>query len=296
MKICNRLFVTLKVICVSYLINETLSSSPYDRIFEWEVIPDIETRTTLNVLQKYHNASAILHFIELTHNFSNNNNNKGCLRESLSTLNFTVKVSSYKSFSLQAETALKTSNLLTNLFTIHRNESLPTPVLHKEFFWSLVRANVQSDPLIFGSGIAFSANAFLNSNNNKNNNNNNNVWRFAPYAFRDLTNNSTINSIRFNDLANTSPPEKSYDKTLMKSSQSDNYSLSGDWFWAFATTNYSELLSQWHKKEANFLISIDEGVWTSPYFDCGATNTWLITYIVPFFGSSLNDKHKMEFK
>jgi hypothetical protein len=294
MKICNHLFVTLKVICVSYLINETLSLSSYDRIFEWEVIPDTETRTTLNVLQKYHNASAILHFIELTHNFSNNNNNKGCLRESLSSLNFSVKVSSYKSFSLQAETALKTSNLLTNLFTMHRNESLQSPILNQEFFWSLVRANVQSDPFIFGSGIAFSANAFLNSNNK--NDNNNNLWRFAPYAFRNSTNNSTINSIIFYDLANTSPQEKIYDKTLMRSSHSDNYSLSGDWFWAFATTNYSALLSHWHKKEANFLISIDEGIWTSPYFDCGATNTWLITYIVPFFGSSLNDKHKMEFK
>lgn len=40
--------------------------------------------------------------------------------------------------------------------------------------------------------------------------------------------------------------------------------------------------------------TIDDGFWTSPYFECSLLNAWVVTYAVPFFGpSSLN---KLEFK
>lgn len=268
MKNKNYLLLCLSLICLSTQTRRSLSSSASDSEKVWNHIKDPNQKHILNVLHEYHNASAILHFIELTHNITNS---KNCIRQSLSSLNFSVKYSNYKKFSLQSETALKTSNLLTNLFTI--NESLPPPVLHREFFNSLVRANLQSDPFIFGSGIAFNAKAFAGSGTND--------WHFAPFAFRNVTNNQIISIDLSSQWTGVS---QGYNM------QTDNNSLSGDWFWAFATNNYKEILSLWHKNIShNFLQTSESGVWTSPYYDCGATNTWLITYVVPFFGSSYSD-------
>ena len=66
MKNKNYLLLCLSLICLSTQITHSLSSSTFD----WELIGDQNDRQTLNILQKYHNASAILHFIELTHNIN----------------------------------------------------------------------------------------------------------------------------------------------------------------------------------------------------------------------------------
>lgn len=251
----------LLFVCLSAQTKRSLSSSTP----EWELIGDLSDKQTLNVLQRYHNASAILHFIELTHNITNS---KNCIRQSLSSLNFSAKTSHYKKFWPQSETAVKTSNLLTNLFTA--NESLASPVTQPEFFESLTRANLQSDPLIFGSGIAFRDKALAEKSPASS------EWNFAPFAFR----NGSIVCI---DLSKEwSGVAHAYS---MQHFRPDNCSLSGDWFWAFAIADYRNKVNQWHKNSSNnFLITSDLGVWTTPYFDCGVTNKWLITYLVPFFG------------
>lgn len=35
----------------------------------------------------------------------------------------------------------------------------------------------------------------------------------------------------------------------------------------------------------SFNLNLDDGRWFSPYFDCGVSNTWLLTYSIPFFAS-----------
>ena len=251
-------------VCLSSQTKRSISSST----FEWDLIGDLNDKQTLNILQKYHNASAILHFIELTHNITNS---KNCIRQSLSSLNFSAKISKYKKFLPQSETAVKTSNLLTNLFTT--NESLPPPVKNREFFESLVRANLQSDPLIFGSGIAFSDNALTDKSPTAS------AWNFAPFAFRNSSIVCVDLSKEWSGVANT------YN---MQHLRPDNGSLSGDWFWAFAIKDYHKKVNEWHSNTSNInRITSETGVWTTPYYDCGVTNKWLITYLVPFFGSAL---------
>ncbi|XP_054168209.1 probable G-protein coupled receptor 158 [Oppia nitens] len=274
----HHLIYLILLITIINLTHRSLSSSTYERGVEWGVIGSQKDWIVLDLLQKYHNASAILHFIELTHNISNINANT-CVRQSLLSLNFSVKSSSYQKFSHQSESALKTANLLTNLFTV--NESLPPLVLHKEFFESIVRANVQTDPYMFGSGIAFSANSFANNND----------WHFAPYAYRNVTNKQIVLS----DLTRSwSSVANHYN---MQTFRTDNYSLSGDWFWAFATNHYGQHLHEWHNNPNNgLLMKSESGIWTTLYYDCRVTNTWLITHIVPFFGSSLTDTTKRDLK
>ena len=31
------------------------------------------------------------------------------------------------------------------------------------------------------------------------------------------------------------------------------------------------------------LVNYDDGLWSTPYFDCGGGNIWMMTYTVPFF-------------
>lgn len=291
----NNFSIILSLICVIHSFQLTSSSSkPYDKtIHHWDdVVNDKEARSTLKSLQEYQNAStlllssSILHFIELTHNFSNEKNSNKCVKTSLSALNYTVKVSSYKSFMLQAEVALKTANLLTNLLTINasRGESLQIPRLHENFYWSLVRVNVQSDPLIFASGIAFKPGAFAKTDHDIN-------WPFAPFAFRDFAQNIQLIDLAHQNTTDANQPTRSNSQNNF-----NNNTVIGEWFWDHATSNYSALLSHWHKVTDNKLMGIDDGVWTSPYLDCGTANTWLITYTVPFYGSSLSNKMKTEFK
>lgn len=92
-----------------------------------------------------------------------------------------------------------------------------------------------------------------------------------------------------------------------------------EWYWKFAYDNYgSKIINDWqnmdllsskdHRNSPEETLSADrisndntintsrrrqqhqqpqqqrKGVWSSPFLDCGITKTWLISYIVPFYG------------
>ena len=38
-----------------------------------------------------------------------------------------------------------------------------------------------------------------------------------------------------------------------------------------------------------------DGVWTTPYFDCGRTNIWMVTFSAPIFGRDENELPVFEY-
>ncbi|XP_022250509.1 probable G-protein coupled receptor 158 isoform X1 [Limulus polyphemus] len=227
----------------------------------------------LRLLQKEDYVSAVLHYIELMRNRSASHN---CSTTSLKThFKYPLSNHSYKPFEKQARAALKTSNILNNLFIKASNE---TEVLYNEaFYYSLVTVNVESDVVIIGSTIAFKKDAFISRNKSS-------LTFFAPYAFRQ------------NDHVATKDLSKSY-----KISYDTEGSVGNEWFWVHSEKNISQFLLQKYGPEfsqyysglldgnKDLLVGIEDGQWTSPYFDCGGENTWIISFSAPFFGRQEDD-------
>ena len=286
MTIYNRLVIRLLLI---FYINSSCQASSGSSLrlqtSHWDDIPDNNTRLTLRSLQNYENGvDAILHFIEWTHSIFNDSNTK-CVEKSLSSLQFPINPGAYKSFFRETEIALKTANLLTNLFTngvpyteLQSRNLHSTSLFHQDFFPSLVKANVQSDQLLFGSGIAFLHGRFNQSQS------------FSPFAYRNKTFHSQI---VLRDLVSD------FISTQQQANNNNDrnyHSLSGDWFWKDAITNYSIHFNNWLQRGGQFHITTDDGIWTSPYYDCQVTKMWLITYLVPFYGKISPNQNVVELK
>uniref|UniRef100_A0A6P6Y6X6 Uncharacterized protein LOC113794354 n=1 Tax=Dermatophagoides pteronyssinus TaxID=6956 RepID=A0A6P6Y6X6_DERPT len=324
----------------------------YDELFDWSSSSSsssssIKTTSTsdnefdndrfnqdiqiLNTLQQLHNISAILKFIDLTNNFTNNDL-INCRRVSLNQLNFTIlnnfdsnqKQSSssasessssnnvYNRFDQQADIAIRTSHFLSNLFSfknLRENVSLHYLITNKDFYWSLLLANLQSDTKIFGAGLSFS-NKFLDEILP-------NFKHFTPFIYRDEHSKHSNNTIRMN-LFNHKHQQQQQQQYSSSSTTNDQEYFQSEWYWKFAYSNYrQEILDEWQSSSSllstsssssllptqqqqhhlnqqqqqqsnnnnNLNIAYNRmGIWSSPYLDCGITKTWLISYIVPFYG------------
>lgn len=56
--------------------------------------------------------------------------------------------------------------------------------------------------------------------------------------------------------------------------------------WLLDREQLAELGAKLGVENEQFSLSIGDGRWFSPYFDCGLANRWLLTYSIPFFASS----------
>lgn len=123
---------------------------------------------------------------------------------------------------------------------------------------------------------------------------------FAPYAYK-----TTLNTRKFflEDLARLNKPHELYtNKQWFKFLQqrwSTNFD-SLEKYWLKIKVRFNETGETFRKFE-HFptyyrAAKVDDGYWTSPYFDCnGKVPMWKVKYAVPFFGwDSL--KVKLEFK
>lgn len=248
----------------SSTLSGSLIGSNYDDILQWSSQLQSQSKT-LSTLQKLHNSSAILHFIELTHNFTAQDL-ANCKRVSLASLNFTVASEAFRQFEKEADIALRAAHFLTNLFSsaVHSNASLHHLITNKDFYWSLLFANLQTNFLIFGAGISFS-NLFLSNFLP-------NLKHFSPYLHRSVRANESIK------INLSSPVYKHFANDASSSSEL----FKSEWWWKLALPDYEATLARWQETNADTLTDM-RGVWTSPYLDCGITKTWLTSYLVPFF-------------
>jgi len=252
-----------------------LVPSSYEQALQWSPKYLAQSRTLNTLTGSSQNSSAILHFIELTHNFTAEDWDK-CKRISLAALNFSVGDEAYEQFGNQADIAKRTSHLLTNLFTSH-NFSLHHLATSKDFYWSLLLSNIQSHRLIFGTGISFS-NVFLNNFLP-------NFKHFSPYMHRsESANNETIKI----NLA-ISPFKH---MQALEGEDSPIEIFKSEWYWKLAFPDYESMISQWENTNVASLSQI-KGVWSSPVMDCSLTKVWLTSYVVPFFKISVNSANLM---
>lgn len=239
------------------------SETNYEQVLHWNDQYQQNSKT-LNTLQKLHSSSAVLHFIELTHNFTAEDL-ANCERVSLSSLNFTINPQSYRRFTHQAEIATRTAHFLTNLFSpgngSHEQQQHHS-ITNKDLYWSLLLANLQSNPHIFAAGIALT-DSFVSSIAT-------NFKHFTPYIYRNVRANDTIRT----NLA-------SHKLQSVQGSDGASETVHSEWYWKLALPNYNAITARWLEASGNNGDS--SGVWSSPYLDCGITKTWLITYVVPFY-------------
>ena len=183
----------------------------------------------------------------------------------LAPFNYIFPTSAYDRFRAQTQNAVKTANVLNNLF---RTWDLEDNTLYIDaFYTSMARALVENDQEVFGSTIAFDRFQYDGKD-------------FCPYVFREG------GGLVVKDQSVVSHKHYAENGT-------DGY----DWFWK-QRKPYQMLLELDHQticqrsassgdrafSSDGVITSEAEGIWTDPYYDCNGSNTWLITYSVPFFG------------
>ncbi|XP_022235414.1 uncharacterized protein LOC111083293 [Limulus polyphemus] len=227
----------------------------------------------LELLQQEDYVSAVLNYIELTHNRSDSQH---CARTSLKAhFRYDLSNQSFDRFERQAAAAIKTANILTNLFL--KDSGDKEMLYNEEFCYSLVKVNVESDPFIYASGIGFQRGVFRPRGKIP-------PLLFAPYAFRQ------DGYIETKDLA-----------TAYNVSYDEEDSVGSEWFWQPFLRNFTDLIQR--KSNTNLsvasvpllsggsdiIVGLSDGRWTSPYLECGGGNKWLISYSAPFFGRQENN-------
>lgn len=170
---------------------------------------------TLQEQNELSDTNATITSLDGKKSFNKYYNTGSCVQVKLDSLRSFLKSKSFAKYSKQAETAKRTASLLTTLlserlelttdrsyiknhfFSLNDTSNI---VLHKAFFWSLLKVNLQSDPNLFANGIIFrpDLNQFpiklfsnsiqSNDENNEEPNNSTNNKPFCPYIFRKKTN------------------------------------------------------------------------------------------------------------
>ena len=166
----------------------------------------------------------------------------------------------------QANLGIRTANLVSDLLPTGSAKSLNLTgesVLrgHEEVLYSIVRNNLENDPLIVGSSIIFDNNSYINYS------------FYAPYAYR----NSDDPFIKVTDLsANWSYLHEAFVKLMRKKSHERRFPKRSTYYYP----KDGKQVTVTHR----FVESID-GLWSRPYFECSTLRAWVITYTSPILGN-----------
>ena len=236
----------------------------------------LEEMAYVNELAKLDPVTAMLELIEKVQNQHTCNQSV-----SLSRFDYKFPPDFKEGFITQMRAAIRTANVLNNLF--RTSDALPNTLYNDAFYYSLARAVVENDDLIYGCSIAFDRDKYLTKDP---------TIGFCPYVYRSKPFTRTNNdNAHFNvvDIAE-----------VTRGGYAVNGSAGYHWFWRQREQDYSSLLYNKNdvickrlrpdddpRKVANHSVVISTnstGYWTVPYFDCDGGKIWQITYSVPFFG------------
>ncbi|XP_025105461.1 probable G-protein coupled receptor CG31760 isoform X2 [Pomacea canaliculata] len=185
-----------------------------------------------------------------------------CSSGTSNTLKLTFDTTAWTSYT---NAAIRTANFLSQALVIGRGT---LNSLNESILYDLVRNSVHGNTLVYGSAIALEPSLYSGLNT------------FCPYAHK------TDQGFVVFDLA------KSY-----------NYgSNNTEWYHHLKIKNFSDVplitdnvtygsvSRQWSQPVAN----LSHGHWTSPYFDCGGGDIWMVTFSAPVLG--LDSKNTPLFK
>ncbi|XP_055930016.1 probable G-protein coupled receptor 158 [Argiope bruennichi] len=193
--------------------------------------------------------TAVLQFIE---NIASLQPNASCRRTSLdefSSQGFDWRQSNkFDKFEKQMKSAVKTANVLNHYFLKASNDT----DIDALFFYSLAKANVESDPSLSSSSIVLASDS---------------GDFFVPLAYRGKDG-------------------------KIRSRNSAGWFLDrwpgNDWFWVLEMGNYSELFEQ-VANGSDLVVTTEDGYWSAPYIDCNVSSVWHVTYGVPFFSRTADE-------
>ena len=204
---------------------------------------------------------------------ANKLSNRSCTYDYPLTQNKTL-IFDYRAWEKEQDLANNVANFLTSMWRYKNSENFSL-VENEPTMYSLVRSNILSSHLVYGSAICFEGHGFMKRK------------RFCPYAFRDKT---AKNRVRVFDLGtkhdylNKTPEfvrwEIGRKKGLKIKLKSDIEYYDTNWM----HVNASDLRQsdRFFNVTGRFVTSNDT-VWTTPYYDCFGGKTWLLTYLAPFY-------------
>ncbi|XP_026682691.1 uncharacterized protein LOC103513782 [Diaphorina citri] len=197
-------------------------------------------------------------------------------------------------FANEAKMAVRLANFISAFLQIsdpkevYSGKRLTDQPLSEDQMIGETLALALGDSKIWSAGMYWDRNKFTNRT------------LFAPFAYKEQLN---TRKFKVEDLARLNKTEEVYTNAgffqFLKQRWSTNFD-SLEKFYMKIKIRFNETGEYLKKYEhyPNFYraATLDDGYWTSPYFDCdGKLKKWVITYAVPFFGwDSL--KVKLEFK
>ena len=179
-----------------------------------------------------------------------------------------------------AEIAIRTANLISDLLPTGTTSSLNTSnatsvvATNVELLYSLVRANVESEKLVFGSAIMFDKYIYPNDTRH--------YTYFAPYAYRNL--NSPY--IKVKDLSTTwSYIHEAFIAFVKNKTINRPFPVRTTYFIPRhnMSSDYPPI-----KTNHTFVEFID-GIWSRPYYECTTSRAWQITFTAPILGNWRKD-------
>ena len=176
----------------------------------------------------------------------------------------------------QAEIAIRTANLISDLLPTGTTAQLNTSdaksvvATNVELLYSLVRANVESDKLIFGSAIMFDKHIYPNHTG---------FYRyFAPYAYKNL--NSPY--IKVKDLSTTwSYLHEAFIAFVRGKAENRSFPVRTTYFIPRhnITSDYCPVSTE------HIFAEFIDGLWTRPYYECTTSRAWQVTFTCPILGN-----------
>ena len=181
---------------------------------------------------------------------------------------------------LEASTAVFVANFVTSvLATTEKNETEDRNIstnfdpkygpLDDQWLYEIVRNTVETDPDVIGSGICFGQYKYKNYKN------------FCPYASES---NQDASHVMVKDL---SIPNYFYTDQATEAEwwHGPRKKLQGRVKWMllnlYVPANYN-LHEPMRMLLRDFpVVTLADGYWTKPYYDCGGAYRWMITYVVP---------------
>ncbi|ELU17484.1 hypothetical protein CAPTEDRAFT_215262 [Capitella teleta] len=225
-------------------------------------------KTSLKEIAKKHPVSAVFEAIENTQKLGSN-----CTESGYRSLAVPFPKVTHKPFKYLTVSALKTANVLNNLFRTW--DASPT-LYNDAFFFAQVRSTLETDrdELIHGAAIAFEVGQYQGQNGEK---------HFCPYIYR--AKNGAL-----------------YSENVSNRQYAAKEAVGYDWFHDQRGQHFSNLVGHEagicrsvsdsdpaRRHNLSTVVTTDEqGLWRGPFYKCKGDKAWTLTYSVPFFGCTKN--------
>ena len=177
------------------------------------------------------------------------------------------------SFQPTANVAIRTANLVSDLLTrgacagdlVHpRFFGNPTWNMSDDFFFSVVKSNMQHHEYMLGSGIWFLNGTYKNRT------------YFAPYAYRKRGD----DYIRVKDLSTTWGKAHTEFLTHLEGVAKNRTFLCMSSYFTPPRKNGTDSIP---RHVTHPVADKSDSMWSRPYFECSTTKSWIVGFFVPFF-------------